>query len=944
MRRLALAMLAIAVVGFARPLSVAAAGSSAKVVIVVGPVADHNAHYKADAADIAAEARKYTPNVVKLVTPNATWSAVKAAAQGANVFVYLGHGNGWPSIYPPYQTLTKDGLGLDPSSGADGSRHVYYGEDYIRDNMRFAPNAVVLLYHLCYASGNTEPGLPEGTFADARLRVDNYGAGFIEAGARAVIAEGHPDHPATSEIRALFTTNRTMDQVFRGSPAASGHLQGPMASQRSPGLAFEMDPDTAKPSGFYRSIVGDLGLRARVVTGTPPTPTWVDPADFAVPGAAEVVDPDGIALFKSAARAKDLAATSATVLAAGTRLRLTHAAGTTADGTRIFAAVRLSGSSEGYVRATGLEPRDSTLTVAWSLDHSGPLLSPNADGTGDALVVAARFSEPVSATLKVRNAAGTVVRSQTLSGDLSRFAWNLRDASGKLARDGAYTWSLRARDPWGNAGVAVNGSFKLDGTAPVTKASTTSKAGAGGWRVSPVIVSLGARDGLSGVRGVQYRIGGGATRTYGGPVTLASNGAIGLDYRAIDKAGIREAWRHLAFHIDTVAPSIGLTLAGKAGDAAATWRGPVTVTPAIGDATSGIAAKLVSIDGRAAKALKGPVVVAADGTHTVTVTATDVAGNRAASTKTFRIDTVAPTIKPIVPVDGAQPPTVTPNGDGVTDTLAIPFDVTESATVTAVVKAPDGKPVRTLTLSVSGHGSVTWDGRTAAGKPARDGRYTIALSGRDAAGNVGAVAPVTVDVYAAFANVAETPALFYPQDGDALARTATVTFRLQSRAKVSIQVVDAGGVVVRTAFVDRLTPKGDVAWSWNGRVRGGAYAPPGAYRIVVTATNGTQRVVRSVAVRADAFRLSTSTSAAVRGTPLIITARSAEPLATVPVVVIREPGMPAWTEAMTRSAGSTWTATITPKRAGSAGVLSLTVKARDAGGGRNASVLRLALR
>ena len=241
---------------------------------------------------------------MKLVTPNATWANVKAAAQGANVFVYLGHGNGWPSIYPPFQTLTKDGLGLDPSSGADGSRHVYYGEDYIRDNIQFAPNAVVLLYHLCYASGNTEPGLAVGTFADARERVDNYGAGFIGAGARAVIAEGHPDHPATNEIRALFTTNRTMDQVFRGSPAAHGHLQGPFASQRTPGLAFEMDPDSAAPSGFYRSIVGDLGLRAGAVTGHPPTPTWIDPADFKAPGAAEVVAAGGVGLFTShAARA-----------------------------------------------------------------------------------------------------------------------------------------------------------------------------------------------------------------------------------------------------------------------------------------------------------------------------------------------------------------------------------------------------------------------------------------------------------------------------------------------------------------------------------------------------------------------------------------------------------------------------------------------------------------
>ena len=239
------------------------------------------------------------------------------------------------------------------------------------------------------------PASPEGTFADARLRVDNYGAGFIEAGARVVIAEGHPDHPATSEIRTLFTTNRTMDQVFRGSPAASGHLQGPFASQRSPGLSFEMDPDTAAPSGFYRSIVGDLGLRAGAVTGNPPSPTWMNPSHFAVPGAAEVVDAGGVGLYASHARAQDPAATATTTLPVGTRLRITREVAAAADGTRVFAVTRLGTSNHGYVRATGLAPRDSTPTVAWSLDHSGPLLSPNADGTGDALVVAARFSEPV---------------------------------------------------------------------------------------------------------------------------------------------------------------------------------------------------------------------------------------------------------------------------------------------------------------------------------------------------------------------------------------------------------------------------------------------------------------------------------------------------------------------------------------------------------------------
>src|SRR5262245_18610887 len=109
------------------PAAAATTPSTAKVVIVVGPVAGYPAHYKSDAEEIATEARRWTPNVVKITTPNATWSRVKAAMQGASVFVYLGHGNGWPSPYAPFQTVTKDGLGLDPSSGADGSKTVYYG-------------------------------------------------------------------------------------------------------------------------------------------------------------------------------------------------------------------------------------------------------------------------------------------------------------------------------------------------------------------------------------------------------------------------------------------------------------------------------------------------------------------------------------------------------------------------------------------------------------------------------------------------------------------------------------------------------------------------------------------------------------------------------------------------------------------------------------------------
>ena len=101
-------------------------------------------------------------NVVKVYSPNATSAKVKAAVNGASIVVYLGHGNGWPSpyTYDPNYT-TKDGFGLNADLNDDGKlsdyENKYYGEPWIR-TLTPAPNAVVLLFHLCYASGNSEPG------------------------------------------------------------------------------------------------------------------------------------------------------------------------------------------------------------------------------------------------------------------------------------------------------------------------------------------------------------------------------------------------------------------------------------------------------------------------------------------------------------------------------------------------------------------------------------------------------------------------------------------------------------------------------------------------------------------------------------------------------------------------------------------------------------------
>ncbi|HEY6056655.1 MAG TPA: hypothetical protein VIV06_01420, partial [Candidatus Limnocylindrales bacterium] len=241
----------------AAPAPAAAAGAS--VVVVVGPVGSQTARYISIARELAEEARSFGANVSEIYSPNATWSRVVSAARGANVLIYLGHGNGWPSPYGPFSAERKDGLGLNARAGEGNSETTYYGESRIAESIRLAPNAVVILNHLCYASGNSEPGNADPSRSVAMRRVDNYGAGFLRAGAAAVIADGHGD--ASYVLRGLFGTNLSLEEIFWNAGwSSTGQYTIEFASTRTRGARAIMDP--AHPGGYYRSIVGRLGVTA----------------------------------------------------------------------------------------------------------------------------------------------------------------------------------------------------------------------------------------------------------------------------------------------------------------------------------------------------------------------------------------------------------------------------------------------------------------------------------------------------------------------------------------------------------------------------------------------------------------------------------------------------------------------------------------------------------
>ena len=245
----------MAVGGLAAQPEVAAAAGK-KVVIVVGPAGSSTSNYIYNAKKLAAQARGYGATVYEIYSPHATWARVKSLSQGANVFIYLGHGNGYPSPYGAFNKYSKDGLGLNATDGS--STHKYYGEYYIDHYLNFAPDSVVILNRLCYASGDSEWGSANPTKATAVKRVDNYGAGFLRTGARAVFAEGVA---STSYILyGLFKTTRTIKQIFWSDPTRSTHYDFSFSSSRTPGKVAILDPSS--PGRYYRSVIGDLSMTA----------------------------------------------------------------------------------------------------------------------------------------------------------------------------------------------------------------------------------------------------------------------------------------------------------------------------------------------------------------------------------------------------------------------------------------------------------------------------------------------------------------------------------------------------------------------------------------------------------------------------------------------------------------------------------------------------------
>src|SRR5207245_8982906 len=92
-------------------------------------------------------------------------------------------------------------------------------------------------------------------------------------------------------------------------------------------------------------------------------------------------------------------------------------------------------------------------------------------------------------------------------------------------------------------------TVSIDTVPPTTTATLSGTAGANGWFVSAVTVTLSATDATSGVTNTSYQIDGGIWLVYTGPFVVGQ-GVHTVDYFSVDLAGLTEATHSQVIEVD----------------------------------------------------------------------------------------------------------------------------------------------------------------------------------------------------------------------------------------------------------------------------------------------------------------------------------------------------------------------------------------------------------
>ncbi len=279
-------------------------------------------------------------------------------------------------------------------------------------------------------------------------------------------------------------------------------------------------------------------------------------------------------------------------------------------------------------------------------------------------------------------------------------------------------WSVDSR---GNVEQSRSTSVQIDKSAPVVNINAPS-----GWVGSPAMVTLDALDSQSGPDTILYSLDASAPSiAYEGELAISLEGTTTLKVVGIDQVGNSSEITQTTVFVDDTAPETHTS-------APAEWvGGPAMVSLVASDCVSGVAATFYSLDGSEPTVpYTGPVVVAAEGVHTLRYRSVDVKGNsEKINSATVKIDDSAPVTTDDAPagwVDGPVSVTLeatdTVSGlelteyrlnGGAWSTYDAPVQISAEGTTTLEYRSVDVKgnseQINTATVRIDDSAPVTSD-------------------------------------------------------------------------------------------------------------------------------------------------------------------------------------------------------------------------------------------
>lgn len=483
-----------------------------------------------------------------------------------------------------------------------------------------------------------------------------------------------------------------------------------------------------------------------------------------------------------------------------------------------------------------LPPATSTLQIT---DDTGTTLVTLADGavTRDTSPTLSGSAE-ADQTIRIYNGiTGEVITSVTA------------DANGQWSytptlAEGNYAYYITAQNPGGNEGApSATLGFTVDTTAPAVAADVVISNDRSGTAVpisdgsvindnTPVLsgnAEVGSLvtvyDGNTAIASVTVGAGGSWTLT----TPVLSEGAHALSVGVSDVAGnSSDRTPALSFTVDSIAPNASTLVitnddtaqpvlsGGYSSDATPTLSGVAEAGSTVTILNNGDVLTTLTVPSGGNWSYT-PATALSEGSHTLSVSVTDAAGNVSTSTSaTVIVDTLAPDDLTLTASNnnGSTPVTIA-DGGTTNDNTPLLRGVAEAGSVVTI--RLDGDVVASLTVGSSGNWSYT-------SAALSDGSHTFSVTETDAAGNTGEALSVTLIVDATPPLVAtnltitnDVTGVSIPAGGATNDTTPTLSGSAEASATVSVY---DGNTLLGTTQVN-----GSGAWSFVSPTLGnGAHA------------------------------------------------------------------------------------------------------------------------